>query len=249
MDAGKIFGEKSENYVKARPQYPKALFEYLYAVCNEHDQAWDGACGNGQAAVGLAAYFKKVQATDISERQIAHAIQHPKVSYSIQSAEQTNFDKNQFDLVCIAQALHWFDQALFWPEVKRVLKPRGIFAAWGYTWFSIENGIDAIIKEKLLKVLEPYWAQQNKTLWNGYLDIHFPFNRMETPVIEMNLWWDIHQLFAYLQSWSATRRCISDQGDKILVRAYESVKSEWGDADLKKKVSMDFYLYLGRNET
>jgi SAM-dependent methyltransferase len=248
MDEHKLFAENSENYAQARPQYPKALFEYLNAVCNEHDEAWDGACGNGQAAVGLVDYFKKVQATDINEGQIVHAIQHPKVNYSVQAAEETNFDKNQFDLVCIAQALHWFDQDLFWPEVERVLKPKGIFAAWGYSWFSIEDGIDACISEKLLKVLEPYWAEQNKTLWHGYRDVHFPFNQMETPAIEMNLRWDIDQLFAYLQSWSATRRCMSDQGNKFLVKAYESVKSEWGDADKKKKVSMDFNLYIGRSD-
>jgi ubiquinone/menaquinone biosynthesis C-methylase UbiE len=48
----------------------------------------------------------------------------------VQSAESTTFIDESFDAVCVAQALHWFDYELFWPEVQRVLKPSGVFAAW-----------------------------------------------------------------------------------------------------------------------
>jgi SAM-dependent methyltransferase len=151
-------------YAKVRPHYPQKLFQYLASVCDEHKSAWDAVCGNGQAAVSFARYFKEVQASDISEQQIAHAIQNPKVTCSVQPVEATNFVQNKFDLVCVAQALHWFDLGLFWPEVKRVLKPGGIFAAWGYTWFSIENGIDEFIREKILRIIDSYWAPQVKLL-------------------------------------------------------------------------------------
>ena len=91
MDHHNLFNEKSEYYARARPHYPKELFQYLNSVCDGHKAAWDAACGNGQAAVSLACFFEQVQATDISEQQIAHAIQNPEVTYSVQPVETTNF--------------------------------------------------------------------------------------------------------------------------------------------------------------
>jgi ubiquinone/menaquinone biosynthesis C-methylase UbiE len=129
---------------------------YLSACCQQHQAAWDCACGNGQAAIGLASYFDAVYATDISQQQIANAKKHPKVIYSVQPSEHTYFHDDQFDIVCIAQALHWFDLAQFWPEVKRVLKPGGLFAAWGYSWFSVEAQVDRCIQTEVLEYLRPY---------------------------------------------------------------------------------------------
>ena len=248
MEHHQLFSDKSDLYAKVRPHYPTALFTFLDSLCNEQKSAWDVACGNGQAAVDLAKHFDEVHATDISEQQIAHAIQNPKVHYSIQSAEKTNFDENSFDMVCVAQALHWFDYDLFWDEVRRVLKPNGNFAAWGYSWFSITTEIDSAIKEFFLDILEPYWAPQNKLLWNGYRDISFPFERMSTPKIEMEMEWDLEQLFSYLQTWSSVRQYLQKEGDEeFLMRTYEELKSVWGDVKEKKSIKMDFTLLVGRN--
>ncbi len=36
------------------------------------------------------------------------------------------------DCVVAGQAAHWFDYAKTWPELARVVKPRGTVAFWGY---------------------------------------------------------------------------------------------------------------------
>jgi SAM-dependent methyltransferase len=249
MDHRQLFSQGSDLYARVRPQYPDELFEYLAACCQQHQAAWDGACGNGQAAIGLAGYFDAVYATDISQQQIANAMPHPKVTYSVQRSESTNFIENQFDLVCIAQALHWFDFDLFWPEVKRVLKPGGVFAAWGYTWFSVDEQVDRCLQEEFLKFLDPYWAEQNKLLWDHYQNVPFPFARLHPPNIEMKMEWDLKQLFGYLRSWSATRQWLEETGENQFQKAFQRTKSAWGDENLQKRVKMDFCLLVGRNRT
>ena len=246
MNHQQLFNEKSQHYANIRPQYPQEIYEYLASICQEQNFVWDGACGNGQASVGLGRYFAHVEATDISEQQIAHAIQNPKVTYTVQAAEKTNFSDNQFDLVTVAQALHWFDLNLFWTEVKRVLKPAGIFATWGYSWFSVDDQVDATIKEIFLKILDPYWAPQNKLLWDHYRQIPLPFKQLPVPKIEMKMRWDLNQLFTYLQSWSATRLCIEEIGTDFLSVAYESVKLVWGEESKTKDVIMDFFMLVGQ---
>jgi SAM-dependent methyltransferase len=248
MDHHQLFNQGSALYASVRPRYPDELYEYLASCCQQHKAAWDGACGNGQAAIGLAEYFDTVYATDISQEQIANALQHPKVIYSVQPSESTHFHDDQFDIVCIAQALHWLDLDQFWSEVKRVLKPGGIFAAWGYSWFSIEAKVDRCIQEEVLKFLGPYWPEQNKLLWDHYRKLPFPFRKIQPFAIEMNVVWDLQQLFDYLRSWSATRHWLEDTDETQFQKAYQRTKVAWGDEKSRKRVKMDFFLVVGRNQ-
>ena len=248
MDHRKLFNQDSTLYASVRPSYPDRLFEYLSVCCQQHQAAWDCACGNGQAAIGLTGYFDAVFATDISQQQIANAIQHPNVIYSVQPSESTAFHDEQFDIVCIAQALHWFDLDQFWPEVKRVLKPGGLFAAWGYSWFSISAPLDHSIQEEVLEFLRPYWPEQNKLLWDHYRNLSFPFDPIQPPTIEMDVEWDLQQLFGYLRSWSATRHWLKENGETQFHKAYQCAKAVWGDEKAKKTVKMDFCLVVGRNQ-
>ena len=247
MNHHQRFSNRSDLYAQARPRYPKALYPYIAGLCAEHLRAWDVACGSGQAAVDLAAYFDHVQASDVSEEQIAHAHPHPNVHYSVQAAEATNFPRGHFDLVTVAQALHWFDHPRFWREIKRVLKPNGIFSAWGYAWFSVNPAADRAFAENFLAPIRPYWAEQNKLLWDHYRDVPFPFERIATPPFEMAVEWDFAQLFAYIQTWSAAREYIKENGDEFLVRTYERMLPTWGDPQQKKRIAMDFVLLVGRN--
>src|SRR5262245_43157313 len=118
-----LFSKQSDLYAKYRPTYPKKLYEYILSFVIERNTAWDCATGNGQAAVILSDYFKKVIATDISAAQIEKAIPKENIEYSICSAELTSFAENTFDLVTVAQAYHWIKWKEFKKEVTRVCKP------------------------------------------------------------------------------------------------------------------------------
>ncbi|WP_033963912.1 class I SAM-dependent methyltransferase, partial [Pseudomonas aeruginosa] len=137
METRRLFDQGSAAYASARPRYPDALYRHLAGLCGQRRRAWDCATGTGQAALGLAQYFGEVLASDTSTQQIEHAVVHPGIRYSVQDAEATDYPDAAFDLVCVAQAWHWFDHSRFNRELLRVLRPGGVFAAWGYGWFSI----------------------------------------------------------------------------------------------------------------
>src|SRR5690606_34767150 len=106
------------------------MFTFLSSLATNHNLAWDCGTGNGQSAVSLANYFKKVYATDPSAEQISNAALNPKITYKVEKAESSSLINNSVDLITVAQALHWFDFEKFYSEVKRVLKPEGIIAVW-----------------------------------------------------------------------------------------------------------------------
>ena len=218
------FASASDEYAAARPLYPTALYDWIASNCESHDAAWDCATGNGQAASGLSRFFGTVQATDISPEQIGQGFEAKNIIYSAQPAEATNFSDATFDLVTVAQALHWFDYGRFWPEVMRVAKPGAFFCAWGYCWFKSDADpqIDALLLRPFMELVEPYWAPNNRILWNGYRDeeIRFPFERVAAPDFAMEVDWTAEETIAYLKTWSAFKR---GQRDEAVAGAIEKL--------------------------
>ena len=152
-----FFSSQSKVYAAFRPTYPKELYQFIFQHLREKNTAWDCATGNGQVAQYLSPHFKEVYATDISQQQLDHAVKRKNIFYSKSQAEKTIFRDNQFDLITVAQALHWFDQAVFFDEAKRVGKPGAILAVWGYAMLYIEPVIDSLILEFYNDVVGPYW--------------------------------------------------------------------------------------------
>ncbi|WP_418138712.1 class I SAM-dependent methyltransferase [Marinomonas sp. RS-M-Aa-14] len=183
------------------------LYYWLSQQVTSPSVVWDCACGTGQASVDLAAYFDRVEASDISESQITAATPHRKVNYQVCPAEKTPYPDHYFDVVCVAHALHWFDLEAFWTELKRVLKPGGMFVCWGYNWLQVGEAEDKAIAESVLPHLTTYWPPQSRLLWNQYRDIQFPFALMDVPEFEAQLPLDCYAnlgLYSNLVSLSIT---------------------------------------------
>lgn len=151
--------EHAKLYAKYRPTYPDALYEEIFRYCTTHvtgnassDTAVDVGCGSGQSTRPLCRYFRHVIGSDVSEEQIKSAIaqtngsEAENIQFQISPGEDLSFlEDNSADLVTVAQALHWINHDLFYAEVERVLKPGGVFAAYGYG----ENVIDIPEAEQL----------------------------------------------------------------------------------------------------
>lgn len=226
MEAAATFATESAGYAADRPRYPPALFEWIAAQCPGRDAAWDCGTGTGQAALGLSPWFRRVEATDIAAEQIGHGFTASNIRYSAQPAEHTDFPDRSFDAVTVAQALHWFDFARFWPEVARVAQPGGFFCAFGYSWWERRPELEALHAlwlDPLLALLEPHWAPNNAILWRGYRgeDIAFPFARVEAPAFAIELEWTVERIIAFVRTWSAWKRAARDPLRREAIRRLE----------------------------
>ena len=241
-----LFSQQASVYAATRPQYPQEWYEFLIKQCTGLDLAWEAGCGNGQATLALAHHFNRVIASDLSSEQIAHAPTISNVEFRVGAAEQIELPAGSCNLVCTAQALHWFDLNRYWSEVQRVLKRGGIFATWGYNWNTVDPTIDSCIQEVLLAGLEKYWASNNKLLWNGYRDIEFPFTKIEVPPISMPARYNLYELFGLYRSMSGVQLRIQQEGDAFFNDAFNVVKAQWGNPRLCKDTQWEFVTYCGR---
>ena len=57
---------------------------------------------------------------------------HEQILYVVALADRTPLPDQSVDLVTVASAFHWLDFPRFFDEVRRVARPNGILAVWGY---------------------------------------------------------------------------------------------------------------------
>jgi ubiquinone/menaquinone biosynthesis C-methylase UbiE len=239
------FSAQAKDYSKFRPTYPPEMIEYIVSFVKNKGTALDVATGNGQVAVALAKYFEQVQATDMSEKQIENAAKADNVTYKVEGAEHTDFGDNQFDLITVAQAIHWFDFDAFYKEVNRLLKPGGIIAVMGYGLFKTNEHSHKILSHFYHDIIGPYWDSERRYLDENYTTIPFPFEEMEVKQFENNLTWTFEQLMGYLDTWSAVqhyKKKNNDEDPVDLIR--EELKESWGKGD--KQVTFPLLLRMGR---
>lgn len=241
------FSKQANSYAKYRPTYPQELFDFILGKSENKNTAWDCGTGNGQTAKELAKYIGKIFATDTSEKQILNAEKKENIFYSIQPAEQTNFENDFFDLVTVSQALHWFDVNKFYPEVKRVTKPGGWIAVWMYSLASISPEIDNLINIKhYKKTLGSFWDYERKYVDDNYATLPFPFREINTPVFKMPFEWTLDELKGYLNTWSALQKFIAKHNYNPVDELIEEMKPFWRQE--KMKIVFPVYMRMGQIE-
>ena len=240
------FSRQSAIYAKYRPAYPPQLYDFILEHVRNKQTAWDCATGNGQAAKELAKVFDKVYATDISQKQIENAVQQPNIFYSVQPAEQTNFPNDSFDLITVAQALHWFRFDDFYTEVKRVAKANSIFAGWAYSLLHISGEIDRLIEHHHYNVLGNYWDEERKYVDEEYSNIPFPYKKIDAPGFTISYDWTIDELEGYLNTWSALQKFISANQYNPVDELMSRIKPFWKQE--KMRINFPIHLLLGQVE-
>ena len=241
------FSGHADIYREARPTYPPALFAWLAEQAPATQLVWDVGCGNGQATLALAEHFTRVVGTDPSAAQIANAPPRVNVDYRIEPAEHSTLADGSASLVTVAQALHWLDHARFFPEVKRVLRPAGVFAAWTYADISTgDAAIDAVKNHLYVDLTGPYWPPERVHVDAAYRTLPFPFAEIPVPSFPMIARWDVAHFLAYLRSWSATQRYIKAKGHDPVALVEPDLRAAWGEPSRVREARWQFHVRAGR---
>ena len=240
-----LFSDHAKDYAHFRPDYPEAFIRYISQLVSYQGVVWDCGCGSGQLAFPLAEYFNLVMATDISEKQVAHARAHNRILYSIQPAEQTDFPDEYVDLVVVGQALHWFDHEAFFKEVDRVLVPHGVIVAVGYGLMTICPETDAVLNYFYKDITGPYWSPERHHLDAEYSTIPWPFEPVEVPPFDMKQQWTFDQMMGYLNTWSAVKLYERHTGVNPITLVSADFEKAWGN-EAERTVTFPLFIKAGK---
>lgn len=238
-----LFSTGSQLYQQARPSYPMSVLEAILKHVPEHQLAWDCAAGSGQFTQLLALRFEHVVATDLSMQQLQQAPRLENVSYQVQLAEKTSFLPQSFDLITVAQAIHWFDFDGFYREVRRCLKPKGVLAVIGYGLLELkQKSLNQLIQQLYSDTLNGYWDRERRYIDEAYVTIPFPFKEIQMPAIRMQYTWSDSQLLNYLSTWSALKSYQEKNHDDPLEQIRIYLQQHTDPIEL----SFPIYLRVGR---
>jgi ubiquinone/menaquinone biosynthesis C-methylase UbiE len=246
------FSGHASDYAAYRPRYPDALFEAVVRHCAATRRAWDCGTGNGQAAVALARYVDHVVATDASAAQIAEATPHERVTYHVAPAEDSPLADASANLATVAQALHWFDLDAFYAEVRRVVRPGGVIAAWTYTLFHAPpedlraGAIDTILRHFYDSVVGPYWPEERRHIEARYQSLAFPFDEMEAPSLTLTADWALPDVVGYLRTWSASQRYADATGTDPIDCIAGDLRDAWGAPSTVRTMHWPAPMRIGR---
>ncbi len=240
------FSAQASQYAAYRPTYPPELAAFLAIAAPGRDLAWDVATGQGQAARLLATEFRQVLATDASAAQLANAESCDGVTFREGEATNSGLGDRTCDLVTVAQAAHWFDISKFYAEVRRVLRPNGVIAIWGYVLLQTgHTEIDGRLQEFQDVTVGEYWPEGREILDAHYATLPFPFEPIVAPSFFMRARWTRDDLIGYTGSWSAVARYRQTHRTDPLSAFAEDLSRVWPDGRTLD-IEWPLYLLVGR---
>jgi SAM-dependent methyltransferase len=241
------FSAVASTYATYRPGYPAQLFDWLAAVAPRGQMVWDCACGSGQASQPLASRFDRVVATDASPAQIASAAQQGNIRFVVARAERAPLADDAADLVTIAQALHWFADSAFYSEVRRVVRPAGVIAAWTYGLPNVRTeAINRLLLRFINDDLGQYWPPEVRHVLDGYATIEFPFEEIDVPHFEINERWTLARFLGFVRTWSGVGRFIDVHGKDPVAPLADELEPLWRSPDATLTITWQLKARVGR---
>src|SRR5262249_25032267 len=129
------FSDRVEDYVRYRPDYPRALVEWLHGLGVHPD--WtvaDIGAGTGISSKLFLDAGHRVTAVEPNDAMRAAAgrwlADEDRYHAVNGTAEATGLADGSVDLVIAAQAFHWFDKEKVRTEFARILSPHGLVAVF-----------------------------------------------------------------------------------------------------------------------
>ena len=251
MDFEDHYSGHAESYARFRPRYPDDLFAWLASLIPERELAWDVGTGNGQVAAALADHVRRVVATDASADQLARAVEAGRVTYRNEPADRVSLPDASADLITAGAAAHWFDLEPFYGEVRRVGKPRAVVALFSYGPRDVADACAALFGDPAVHrlqdaILEGFWPERIRYVHERYATLPFPFEEITAPPFAMTAEWDLEELLAFLETWSASQRYLERRGSRATEEIRHDLASAWGDPAQRYAFRFPLFVRAGR---
>jgi SAM-dependent methyltransferase len=240
------FSAHAGAYSRHRPRYPDELFDWLSTLISGRGRAWDAGTGNGQVAASLTNFMDHVVATDASAEQLAHAVQHDRVEYRHEPSGRSSLEDASVDLITAGAAAHWFDLEEFYREVKRVARPDAVIALFSYGPRDIAAAIDPVLTYFQEEVLNGFWPERIDYVHASYATLPFPFEEIAAPELKMTAEWNLAELLAFLETWSASQRYFDQNGSRSTQRIETALLAAWGDPSTRRISTFPLFIRVGR---
>jgi len=126
-DPTQRFSSRVAAYVKSRPGYPAALLDHLEGegVLSPGAIVADVGSGTGILTAALRGRCAHIHAVEPNDAMRAVAPEGADITHWPGAAEETGLPDASVDVVCAAQAFHWFDPPAARVEFARILRPGG----------------------------------------------------------------------------------------------------------------------------
>jgi len=236
----------ADAYARHRPRYPDDLFAWLRAISPGRSLAWDAGTGSGQVAVALANHFDHVIATDASAEQLSHAMPHNRVEYRHEPAGDASLISNSVDLITVGAAAHWFDLDAFYRQVQRIGRKGAVIALFSYGPRDFADAIGPIVHRFQEQILADYWPERIQLVHDRYTTIPFPFEEIAAPAFSMTAEWNLGELLAFLETWSASQRYFQERGTRATSEIAAELATIWGDPDSRRELRCPLFMRVGR---
>lgn len=196
------FGILSDRYDEARQNFPDEVLGYLWSKVRViTPSVLDLGCGTGISSRQLAAHGAVVTGADKDRAMIrvARSKHTPRIHYVVAPVEKLPFDDEEFDVLTAFSAFHWFATPRALLEVKRVLKPNGLFfVANKNDVGGFRQGYQSILRRFINKALPDIKRNYDpESLLKGS-----DFTDIEKRTFEAKEFFAVPQAVSYLQSVS-----------------------------------------------
>ena len=123
----------AESYDRFRPRPPDALLDLLVQVAGGRPAlVVDLGSGTGLSTRAWAARADRIVGVEPDAEMRAIAEAKGGAEYAAASSSATGLPDACADVVTCSQSLHWMEPEPTFAEAARILRPRGVFAAYDY---------------------------------------------------------------------------------------------------------------------
>ncbi len=146
-------GDFVGRYDELRPKPPPELFELLASLAPRRPPGLivDLGAGTGISTVPWSTWAARVVGIELNPEMASQARRASNVTYVIAPAHETGLPDACADVITCAQSFHWMEPESTIAEIARLLRPRGVFAAYDYDWPPL---IEPTVDRAFLAVIE-----------------------------------------------------------------------------------------------